>query len=328
MVSIADRITSIRQTVGGSFSKPSLDQMKEFEVSLWKNKEPLSYLKGRGLDDTTIKHFRLGFDERKNAICIPMLKDETLINIKYRYIQPNGAKYSSEKGAETWIYNEGGVKQGIAKGAVLIVEGEFDLMKAWQAGIKNVVSPASGKDSYGVWIELLDQVPKIYIAYDNDSGGKATSIKLAERLGVDKCYEVLYPDGINDANDYLLKYTGEEYKALIKEAQPFYKRQFKGLGDVLISLRKPEKNIIKTDLIPKVNLEKDWLVVISGKENVGKTSYVMNLADDLTRKKIPVLVLPFERGIDSVGKRFLMIKYDKTLHELSSIGHWIFLSTR
>ena len=85
--------------------------------------------------------------------------------------QKRNLKYTQEKGCEVWIYNEDGISRGQSKGGVLITEGEFDCMSAWQAGFKNVISPASGKDSYGVWIELLDSIPKVYIAYDNDKAG-------------------------------------------------------------------------------------------------------------------------------------------------------------
>ncbi|HRF71128.1 MAG TPA: DnaB-like helicase C-terminal domain-containing protein, partial [Candidatus Pelethenecus sp.] len=59
-----------------------------------------------------------------------------------------------------------------------------------------------------------------------------------------------------------------------------------------------------------VKMGEDWLTIISGVSNIGKTSVVMNIAMDLTNKGIPVLVLPFERGNTVVGTRFLQVKYN------------------
>ena len=58
--------------------------------------------------------------------------------------------------------------------------------------------------------------------------------------------------------------------------------------------------------------------VMSGVSNIGKTSVAMNIADELVKKGIPCLVLPIERGIRTVGKRFLQVHCDKTKEELES----------
>jgi len=279
----------------------------------------LEYLRNeRGLTDETIKHFNLGYDKERNAVAIPAYKNGELINIKYRLIKPDKTKYLNERGTETWIFNEDGIQRGIKKGGVLIVEGEFDAMTAWQAGFHNVISPSSGKDSYGVWLELLDNIPKVYIAYDNDKGGKDTSIKLAERIGTEKCYEVNYPLNVKDANDFFKSRTREDFVKLLENAIPFYRYRFKSVGDIINDLRNDKDDSISTRFIPKVKIGKDWLVVISGKSNIGKSSVVLNIADDFTKQGIPTLVMPFERGIESMGRRFLQIKFNKTSQDFQN----------
>lgn len=316
-----NKIQSLRESIGKNYIRPDIKRVDEFIDALSNNKEAQDYLHNeRGLTDETIQHFRLGYSEEHDAISIPVFKNGELINIKYRLLHPNEVKYIGERGAETWIYNEVGIDDARKKGAVLIVEGEFDLMMVWQRGITNVISPASGKDSYGVWIERIDSIPKVWIAYDNDIGGKETSLKIAERLGLEKCYEVQYPHDIKDANDYLKINDKESFKQLLKEAKPYYTYRFKGLGDIVKSMRSGEDNIINLDYIPKVKIDKDWLIVISARSNIGKTSYVMNIAEELTRKKIPTLVLPFERGIENVGRRFMQVKFDKTTEDFGFLN--------
>lgn len=312
-------IKSLRETIHGDYTKPPIDKLETLEAELWGITDcvGLKYLKeDRGLTDETIKHFRLGYDSVKSAIAIPVFKGNELVNIKYRYLNPTGAKYGSEKGAETWLYNDVGIEIAKKHQKILIVEGEFDLMSVWQSGIKNVVSPASGKNSYGIWIELLDQIPKVYIAYDNDKPGRDTSKEMAERIGLDKSFEVQYPEGIKDANQFFLSNPSQdEFVKIIKSARPYTSHKFKGVGDIIAGLRNSREDTVKLPFIPNVEIEKDWLMVISGRSNVGKTAYALNLAEQIANRGDPVLIMPFERGIESVGKRYLQVKFDKTIQE-------------
>lgn len=311
---LSERVKSIREQIGADYRKPLPESVKMFSDALEVNDRAMNYLTNeRKLTTETIKHFKLGYDTHRDAISIPIFKRGELVNIKYRLLEPKDIRYTSEQGCETWIFNEDGIYYGKQKKAILVTEGEFDCMSAWQAGIPHVVSPAAGKDSYGVWIEYFDEIPRVYIAYDNDAPGKETSIKLANRLGVERCFEVLYPDGIKDANEFFVEHNIEDFKELIKKAIPFYSHSFKGVGDIVKSLRENKQETLSLEHIPKVKIEKDWMIMISGVSNVGKTSYVMNLVDELANKGIPTLVLPFERGIESVGKRFLQVKFDLTL---------------
>ena len=320
MPKIGDKIKSLRESTGFTFSKPDPKKMEAMTDELWGTPSAMEYLHNeRGFNDETIKNFNLGWDGERRAIAIPIYKNKELINIKYRFLEPDKNKYTSEKGCETWIYNDVGVQEAMAKGSLLVVEGEFDCMSVWQRGMKAVVSPASGKDSYGVWLELMDTVPNIYIAYDNDKGGKESSFKLADRLGVEKCFEIIYPEGIKDANEFFNKHKKDKFMELVREAKPFYTYQFKGVGDIISSLRGDDEDYTKSEFIPSVEMGKDWLVVISGQSNVGKTSYMMNVAKDFTENGIPTLVLPFERGVESVGKRFLQVKFDKTIHDFKTL---------
>jgi len=315
---MALNIKPLGDMMNASYVRPDISKLETYEAVLWNlsDCEGLRYLREeRNLTDETIKHFRLGYDAERGSIAIPIFKNGELINIKYRILNPNPNKYSSESGAETWIYNEEGIAAGVKHQKILIVEGEFDLMSVWQSGIKNVVSPASGKNSYGPWIEHLDRIPEVFIAYDNDAPGRETAKEMAERIGSDKSREVRYPDGIKDANEYFKTHNLEDFRTVLKEAKPYYSYQFTGVGDIISSLRNKKDDTVNVPFIPRVQLEKDWLVVISGRSNVGKTTYAMNLAESLAEQGHAVLIMPFERGIESVGKRFLQVKFDKSIKD-------------
>ena len=205
-IKLSERIKSFRQTVGRDYDRPSPDKLQGLIKALWENPDAVKYLLyERNLAESTVRHFQLGFDTSRNAISIPIFKDGVLCNIKYRFLGENEQRYDGEVNAEMWLFNEAGVGEARKKGAILVVEGEFDCMAAWQGGIKNVVSTSGGKDSFGIWLEQIDSIPKIYIAFDNDDGGKASARKLAERLGPDRCLDINYQD-CKDANEFLTKH--------------------------------------------------------------------------------------------------------------------------
>lgn len=316
-----ERIRSIRETLAGSFRKPEPSEVDKYILALSNNRQASEYLSGRGLSSETVSHFRLGYSEERDAIAIPVYKNGELVNIRYRHLNEKAtAKYTQEKGCEVWLYNDDGVELGKKKGGILIVEGEFDLMSAWQAGFKNVVSPASGKDSYGVWIELLDQISRVYIAYDNDQPGKIASLAMADRIGIDKSFEVLYPEGIKDTNEYFLKYNEEDFRDIIKSAQPYYKHKFSGVGDIVDQLRDRPSDRLVLDSVPFVKWKSNWLGILTADSGGGKTTYALNIADELVSKDIPTLFLPFERGIKEVGERYLQVRYRKQEEDLATLS--------
>lgn len=312
-----EKIQSIRATLAGGYRILEPQKNEELVRALLSYGPGLQYLKERGLEPETISHFCLGYDQGRNAISIPVFKDGKLINIRYRHLDEHAPqRYTQEKGCEVWLYNEAGLKEEKAKKGVLVVEGEFDLMSAWQAGFKNVVSPASGKDSYGPWLELLDRVPRVYIAYDNDAPGKAASLKLAERVGIDKSWEVLYPEGTKDANEFFAEGDESAFRQLIKEARPYYKHKFSALGDIIDGYLTKGEDRLELETIPYVKWKPDWLGVFSGDSGVGKTSYLLNVANELVSRGLPTLVLPFERGTTEVGPRFIQVRYKKEEDDL------------
>lgn len=309
---------SVRQYI-----KPPPEKMEQFKVDLFDSVDALNYLKvERGFAEDTIKHFNLGYDKTKNAIAIPIFKNKELINIRYRLIAPaeRQSKYIQEKDCEVWLYNEEGIDIALKRGRVLVVEGEFDCMSAWQAGTKNVVSPASGKDSYGVWLELLDNIPEVYIAYDNDKPGKDASYKFAERIGIEKSKEISYPEGIKDANEFFQKKTYEDFKEMVANARPFYTRKYNDLYDIVNFMRSDTEDKLEIDILPDVKLTPDHLVSIAGGTNSGKTLYALNIAKKLAEKGIPTLVLPYERGIQTVGARFIQVLLGKNEDEIRKLS--------
>lgn len=322
---IRNKIQSLQQSLNVAYTKPDVGKLEVMEANL-RGSPAYEYLvRTRGLTDETIEHFRLGYDKAKNAVSIPHFKDGELINIKYRFLTPKKMRYTSEPNAEPWVFNDVGFSLGLEKGAVAIAEGEFDCMSLWQMGFKNVVSPGSGANSYGTWIEMLDPIKQVWIAYDSDEPGQTAAKELADRIGSEKCKNVLYPDGVKDANEYIIGRDVAELRELFAKATPFHKYEFSGLGDVVHQIIDDPMEYLEVSLMPGVLLERDNLVVVSGETNAGKSTYSLNIVKELAERGIPSLFLPIERGVYSLGRRLLQILTGKTQEQMTftSRDEWL-----
>lgn len=314
----------IKQLIDGNYLKPKTEDLIIYRESILDGKAQ-DYLKIRkNLSDETIKHFVLGYDAYRNYITIPEIKNGEVVNIAYLSLdkiddKDSKDKYIKQKGCENWIFNEGGLNVAKEKGGVLVVSNQFDAMSAHQAGFKNVVSVPVGKNAVGMWMELFDNIPKIYICFENTKISKKYAYEFAGRVGVDKCFEVQLPETNKDLSDYFKINTPEEYRVLLKNAKPYYSYNFKGLTDVIDLMREKKENTYKFKCIPYVEFEEDWLAVLTGASNTGKTSLVLNIANELSINNVSSLILPFERGIKTVGKRFLQVLTDKRQGELDEL---------
>ena len=104
--------------------------------------------------------------------------------------------------------------------AMYLTEGELDAMSMYDLGCPAVSVPFGAKevtndpeDKNSEWIEhdlddWIDPHLSIYMATDNDEVGRRAAESIARRLGLVKTHFILWPDGIKDANEYLMKGFG------------------------------------------------------------------------------------------------------------------------
>lgn len=312
-------------SIGGSniqYKKPNLDDLLHYRENV-NLPTAQNFLKIRkNLTDETIKRFGLGYDYYRNNISIPEMKNGDIVNVAYRALEDDAKiKYGKEKGCENWIFHQQGLEEAKKKGSVLVLSNQFDVMSAVQAGMEAVVSVPVGKDGVGLWMELFDNVPKIYTCFENNSKSKKYALDFAERIGTDKSFEIQLPDSTKDLNEYFKSHDISEFKELVKNARPYYSYRYKGLNDVIDLIRIKKDDTYKFDCIPYVEFEEDWIAILSGVSNSGKTTAILNIANQLGKENTPVLILPFERGIKTVGKRFLQVRTNKNQYEIDSMSN-------
>ena len=202
-------------------------------------KEAIEYAKARGISEKTLSDMHVVggkarfHDGAYEAIVFRYLDhDGEQINYKARSIE--GKRYTQAKGGKQAAYNWGHVRDGDLD-CVWIVEGEFDACALVEAGIPidavisvpgGAVSQESEDPTEGrkyTWLqdameEGLSRANRYIIATDNDDPGRALRHDMVRILGKAKTSFVDWPDGIKDANEFLLEQGGDNLRHYVHMA--------------------------------------------------------------------------------------------------------------
>lgn len=332
--------TGVEAIVPKEFKILEYEQVRKYQQRLlWLEPELMKYLQEeRGLEEKTIKHFKLWADG--NNISIPIFDDkETLINIRRR---------TNPKTSEEWMpryYTEANCKSIMFNTECLtkkpqevyITEGEFDAMHLWQRGITNVVSVTLWAGYFSEeWWEQFKNVKKVFLCYDTDDEGQKWALKAAEVIWKNKCRIVELPaiagKKKTDVQEFFvdLKKTKEEFLALVKKAKvpsALDSEAIKHISDFNDELRKKllegDYAGIPTgyDLLDKIiwGYRKGRLIIVSGLTSAWKTTFSLNLWLNLARKKNPVMCVSMEMPPVDLCKKFLMMAKKITNLDLKDI---------
>jgi replicative DNA helicase len=262
-----------------------------------------------------------------------------------REVRPDVKKYKAIKEGKTHLFNldalsisivekedasDGKTEEHVSNDnveAIFIVEGEIDALSVIEAGgqsiglggTSNITSLINELEKGG---EAARKRPYI-ICLDNDEAGKKASEKLQEELKnkgfvfTDKCEEILKT--YKDPNEALVG-NREEFIAAIKdikstalemleEEKENYIQEYKDkIANVFISFD-TEKKTTKTGL---TNLDKfldgglhAGLYVLAAASGAGKTTFALQIADNIAKTKQDVLFFSGEMTIHEIVAKSL-----------------------
>ncbi|MEX2012697.1 MAG: DNA primase [Patescibacteria group bacterium] len=279
---------------------------KIFEKILWEaadGKTALNYLKKRGLDEKTIRKFRLGYASRKISAKDLMLKKGVpaaelakagspekffervifpifdvmghVIGFTGRTLGDSQPKYLNSP--ETPLFNKSRILYGLnfAKGAikdsdaVVLVEGQFDVIALHHHGIENAVA-SSGTAITEQQLQILSKyTPNFLLAFDGDTAGINTTKKVIELLlAADLNARVINFGKFKDADELLMN-DSEGFTSSAVERWVIQQKAAKEAIDWLIDQAIAEAGDIKQ---------------IEGKKKVLKAVLsIVKLIDDPTR---------------------------------------------
>jgi twinkle protein len=197
------------------------------------------FLNSRGISRATADKAKLFSAEKyfvkigRNAPAIgfPYYRNGALTAAKYRCIEDKD--FTQDAGGAHDFF---GIDLVDTTKPLIIVEGEIDALTAMEAGVENCVSVPSGaplkvadgkvlasedKRFAYVWnaIDVLNKVPHIIIATDNDTPGQALAEELARRIGKAKCRLTKFAE--KDLNEAFISGGAERVLEILDKAEPY-----------------------------------------------------------------------------------------------------------
>lgn len=202
----------------------SLDNWRHLHDYLSREKAPLKIAEQAGL---LIAKDGGGFYDRFRGRLIFPIEDASgrIIAFGGRVIAEGEPKYINSPESPVYIkgrnlYGLFRTREDIRKaGYAILVEGYFDLIALWNAGVRNVIASlgtALTKDQVDLIRRHTGQIAAIF---DPDEAGKKALARSLELFlaGNVKARAVILPDG-HDPDDYIRKFGKESFEALVKNS--------------------------------------------------------------------------------------------------------------
>lgn len=296
-----------------------------------KGRDALAFLhQQRGFSQVTIDYFQLGswLTKGHEYVSIPYWKDRKLVNMKFRTVQPGDKKFKWRriKDGESCLFHDE-VCDDPKLTEVFMCEAELDAIALWNAGFKNVISATTGAKKFqSEWYDRLHKFKRIYLVYDSDLDGQIGAEKMAVRLGMDRCHNILIPKEFKDANEYLWdvknrkrRHQRSEFQALVKEAKRF---EVQGTTSLQYAIREVYKDIYSNDEDVLVGLQTPWkkvnkiirgakpgqLWVVTAKPKVGKTTWVLNWMRGLGALDVQSGMFCCEMNYKQLAKKYIAME--------------------
>ena len=281
-----------------------IDYIKRCKASL----SSTEYLESRGISAETAARLNIGYDPDKRAVIIPTQSAEE-ISYTERYIVPqkDGTRYLNR--GKVGLFN---ISALTGKTPVFITEGAIDALSVIEVGQAAVAINSTANT--GLLLTTIKQLresgatlaPMFYIAMDSDQAGESATIALANGLKeLGAAYEIVNINGSSkDANESLIKNRGI-FSEVVNEYAEGRRDQpsVKPVTDYLQGFLDGIKSSINTPAIPTGFKKLDaalggglfeGLYVVGAISSLGKTTLVMQIADQIAQSGQDVLIFSLE----------------------------------
>ena len=198
------------------FSQETLDRL---HADLAGNKNARDYLESRGINQDSMKYFKLGYSPAMKMVVTPVHSPDSLpIGIVGRSIEGKSFKNSTNLPKSKTLFNIHRAKK--IGDQVIVCESNFDAIRIHQAGFPNVVATLGGFLSNEQQSLLNRHFNKIIIMTDSDDAGRELGKSISTKLRnkdiswASYGYKEIYPHKAKDAGDL----TEEEIKSCIKNS--------------------------------------------------------------------------------------------------------------
>lgn len=276
--------------------------VEEMQDALWSNEAAMAYLeKQRGFSEGSIEQFRLGYKEvdGKPVIVIPFFdRTDSCVGMKYYYFTnpPGVSKMRFEKNSKIQAFNLNLID---LNHDLVVTEGEFDAITAWQYGYTNVVSIPNGANGINGWTKEIEGASKYIICFDNDAAGQEGAKRFSSTLGAASCFRV-FPK-LKDLNEYLqCGLDKTEVDKIFADAKPMFEAPITDITQyvtkALDQLESPDANKGASTGWKRVDnflggIRPGEITVTSGITGHGKTTFALALIANLTKQNVNSLII-------------------------------------
>ena len=247
-----------------------------------------------------------GISDRFRARLIFPIQDirGRIIGFGGRSLQNQEPKYLNSP--ETFVYSKGRNLFGLfqAKDAIssakhsIVVEGYFDCIFLWQAGIQNVVSPLGTAFTPDQAKLLSRYAKKVTLAFDSDAAGEAASLRGIDIL-IESGFEIRVaklPPGI-DPDEFVQRYGVKAFEELIDNSLRVLDFLI-GCAEKKFTLKDTESRVKAAQFvlstiskIPDAMLKAEYVRLLSNRLGLDEQAMMRELAKAPTRNLEPAKTL-------------------------------------
>lgn len=208
--------------------KERADLQERLHSEIWLS-PGLSYLHQRGLSNETITHWGLGWNGTR--VTFPLCDELSRVVAHTGRVIDNEQHPKYKNSSNSLIYQKSEMVFGLDKampeicksGSVVICEGQMDVIRCWQEGIRNMVAVSGSALTPGMVQRITSKTraKKITLAFDGDNAGlkaadRARQVLMQTALTGDLTLRILtLPDGKDPAD---LAAEGDKLLGLINSA--------------------------------------------------------------------------------------------------------------
>lgn len=199
LLPVEDELRGIEDEIEALFTDEVTPTMEEWHLTLFDG-DTSYWTEVRGLSDSTVALFRLGYDPVTNEATIPFCTSSgALLGVVRRRLDPDARpRYSYPKGVRIgdhlfglWL---------VSGRTVWLTEGAIDAMALWDVGVEAVAMGGSRLSSVQAQLLKASGVVQVVQVPDNDEVGRQSVVTVSAVLGEHGLFHEVrkLPDGVKD----------------------------------------------------------------------------------------------------------------------------------
>lgn len=243
-----------------------------------------------------LNHFSNERDLFTNRVTIPITKNGNIVGFGGRTISDNQIKYLNSKDSKVFqkkeiLFHFDEAMKLSPDRSLIVVEGFFDVIKAYQCNIKNAVALMGTSFSNNHLNQMKrNRIDTVYLSLDSDKAGQDASLKIGELLLKNGfTVKVIEYQDVKDLDEYLNKYTFDDFNILKKNSTNFKIFQVNNILNNISLLSLDEKDQAVNKVVDKLQVENDLVIdhVLTKLEDSMSVSreYLRQKMEDLASKQ-------------------------------------------